>query len=296
MIVRVLMLNILKWRKIWRQHQIIIRIQIIPYCASWAPPRRNRVEPGIPPHQLRRRHSFSAASPGISYFFLTGRRGFLLLFCGRHCGWIGLGHGGWRIVRRLLRRRRRRLPGEELGEVEPGVLAAQLEGLAVVGHGGVLRRVEGTEPEARPVPRQPDLRHPLPPVSLPHAAVELRRRHRDHRGAEERRLPVLLQPRHHHHPPPRAQVQRLAPVLQQPQLLRRDRPRCRRRRLPCEIRREGHVLLVLRGEGDHLPLRLEQWDRIRPELLLLMLMLRRRRRRILQGEGKVGRRKRRRRR
>ena len=35
-------------------------------------------------------------------------------------------------------------------------------------------RVVGAEPDAHPVLRQPDLRHPLAPLPLPHAAVRLR--------------------------------------------------------------------------------------------------------------------------
>lgn len=65
------------------------------------------------------------------------------------------------------------LAEEEVGEVETGVLPPELEGLAVVGHGGVLGGVECAEPEAAAVAGEANLRHPPPPVPLPDAPVEL---------------------------------------------------------------------------------------------------------------------------
>jgi hypothetical protein len=66
--------------------------------------------------------------------------------------------------------------GEQLrrrrgGEVEVRARAVEEERGAVVGAGGVLGGGEGAEPLARPLPRLPDLRHPLAPAPLPHAAV-----------------------------------------------------------------------------------------------------------------------------
>lgn len=80
---------------------------------------------------------------------------------GRRGGRGGGGGGG----RRRRRQRRRR------GEVEVGAGPVEEERGAVVGPGGVLGGGEGAEPLARALPRLPDLRHPLPPAPLPHAAV-----------------------------------------------------------------------------------------------------------------------------
>jgi hypothetical protein len=89
-------------------------------------------------------------------------------------------------------------------EVEARRVAAEAEGRLVVGDRRVLGGVEGAEPQPRSVPGQPDLRHPLAPVPLPHAAVHLRlgsgrRRysgvfHQLRPRAEERRheAPLLL--------------------------------------------------------------------------------------------------------
>uniref|UniRef100_A0A804PKS2 Uncharacterized protein n=1 Tax=Zea mays TaxID=4577 RepID=A0A804PKS2_MAIZE len=137
------------------------------------------------------------------------------------------------------------LAKEQVGEVELGVLATELEGLAVVRHGGVLGGVEGAEPQARAVAREADLRHPLPPVALPHAAVELGR-------AQQ-----LLVQRRRHGPgpgpgaePPGAQVQRLAPVAQQQHLLLHLR---RRHELRREQRSRGRPeLLLSASERNHL--------------------------------------------
>jgi hypothetical protein len=61
----------------------------------------------------------------------------------------------------------------DAGEVEARVLSAEPEGGAVVGVRGGLRGVVGAEPDAHPVLRQPDFGHPLAPLPLPHAAVQL---------------------------------------------------------------------------------------------------------------------------
>lgn len=58
-------------------------------------------------------------------------------------------------------------------EVEARSVAAQLVGGDVVRDGGVLSVVEGAEPHPGPPPRQPDLRHPLPPLPLPRASEKL---------------------------------------------------------------------------------------------------------------------------
>ncbi|KAJ1268375.1 hypothetical protein BS78_07G129900, partial [Paspalum vaginatum] len=81
----------------------------------------------------------------------------------------------------------RRPGGGVVGEVEARGVAAQAVGGLVVGERGLLGGVEGAEPQPGAVAGQPDLRHPLAPVPLPHAAVQLlrprRRRHRHrHRG------------------------------------------------------------------------------------------------------------------
>ena len=68
-------------------------------------------------------------------------------------------------ARRGERRRRRG------GEVEVRAGAVEEERGAVVGARGVLGGGEGAEPLAGALPRLPDLRHPLAPAPLPHAAV-----------------------------------------------------------------------------------------------------------------------------
>uniref|UniRef100_J3MUT9 Uncharacterized protein n=1 Tax=Oryza brachyantha TaxID=4533 RepID=J3MUT9_ORYBR len=62
--------------------------------------------------------------------------------------------------------------GEDLvGEVDLGLGALEADGGRVVGAGGFLGGVEGPEPHPRRLHRVPDLRRPLPPRPLPHAAV-----------------------------------------------------------------------------------------------------------------------------
>jgi hypothetical protein len=129
------------------------------------------------------------------------------------------------------------LAEEQVGEVEARVLAAELEGLAVVGHGGVLGGVEGAEPEARAFPGEADLRHPLAPVALPHAAVQLR-------WALPLRAEQLLEQRRRDRPaaePARAQVQRLVPVPQQHLLVHLRRHELRRE----QRTRRAELLLML---------------------------------------------------
>uniref|UniRef100_A0A8R7K4N2 Uncharacterized protein n=1 Tax=Triticum urartu TaxID=4572 RepID=A0A8R7K4N2_TRIUA len=74
----------------------------------------------------------------------------------------------------------------DAGEVEARVLAAEPVGGAVVGVRGGLGRVVGAEPDAHPVLRQPDLRHPLAPLPLPHTAVHLPPRRRRRRVLRRR--------------------------------------------------------------------------------------------------------------
>ncbi|BAT16046.1 Os12g0168150, partial [Oryza sativa Japonica Group] len=90
------------------------------------------------------------------------------------------------------RRRRRRWEGGVLGEVELGAAAAEAEGGAVVGAGGVLGGVEGAEPHARRLVRVPDLRRPLPPRPLPHPSVPLPRRAAAGVGRGRRRELLLV--------------------------------------------------------------------------------------------------------
>jgi len=102
------------------------------------------------------------------------------------------------------RAREVRTAAAEGREVEARRVAAEAEGRLVVGERRVLGGVEGAEPQPRPIPGQPDLRHPLAPVPLPNAAVQLRQRRRRpgvlhglHPRAEERRrcqqaAPLLL--------------------------------------------------------------------------------------------------------
>ncbi|KAJ1281093.1 hypothetical protein BS78_04G281700, partial [Paspalum vaginatum] len=88
-------------------------------------------------------------------------------------------------------------------EVEPRHVAAEAERRLVVGERRVLGGVEGAEPQPRAVLGEAYLRHPLAPVALPHAAVQLRLRRR------QRRRPGLL-----HRLRPRAQERRVqAPLL-----------------------------------------------------------------------------------
>lgn len=61
----------------------------------------------------------------------------------------------------------------EVGEVEPGEVAAELVGGPVVGQGGLFGGVEGAEPEPSTVLGETDLRHPFAPMSLPYSSVEL---------------------------------------------------------------------------------------------------------------------------
>jgi hypothetical protein len=135
-------------------------------------------------------------------------------------------------------------------EVEARRVAAEAEGRLVVGERRVLGGVEGAEPQPRPVPGQADLRHPLAPVPLPNAAVQLCGRQRRRPGvlhglrlrAEERRrqlAPLLLLP-------PLCQelrmdlvdLRRVQVVQRQPRrgVHRRRRARRRRRR---GVRRRG---------------------------------------------------------
>jgi hypothetical protein len=65
------------------------------------------------------------------------------------------------VPRRLLRER----------EVELGARATELDGGLVVGPGGLLGGVERAQPLAHRAARVADLRRPLPPRPLPHAAV-----------------------------------------------------------------------------------------------------------------------------
>jgi len=65
--------------------------------------------------------------------------------------------------------------GGVVGEVEARRVAAEAVGGLVVGERRLLGGVEGAEPEAGAVAREADLRHPLAPVPLPHAAVQLLR-------------------------------------------------------------------------------------------------------------------------
>jgi hypothetical protein len=65
--------------------------------------------------------------------------------------------------------------GGVVGEVEARRVAAEAVGGLVVGQRRLLGGVEGAEPEPGAVAREPDLRHPLAPVPLPHAAVQLLR-------------------------------------------------------------------------------------------------------------------------
>jgi hypothetical protein len=94
-----------------------------------------------------------------------------------------------------------RAAAAEGGEVEARRVAAEAEGRLVVGERGFLGGVECPQPQPRPVPRQADLRHPLAPVPLAHAAVQLPRGRRRHpgmlhqlrpRGEERRRKALLL--------------------------------------------------------------------------------------------------------
>lgn len=79
----------------------------------------------------------------------------------------------------------------EVGEVEPGEIAAELVGGSVVGQGGLFGGVEGAEPKPGTVLRETDLGDPFAPMTLPHSSIELggfRRRadllHRDGFGTE----------------------------------------------------------------------------------------------------------------
>jgi hypothetical protein len=62
----------------------------------------------------------------------------------------------------------------EVGEVENGARALDAERGDVVRARGHLRAGEGAETDARLLARLPDLRHPLPPCTHPHAAVRRR--------------------------------------------------------------------------------------------------------------------------
>lgn len=58
-----------------------------------------------------------------------------------------------------------------VGEVEAGGAAAEAEEGGVEGAGGFLGGVVGAQPDALPAVGEADLRHPLPPLALPHPLV-----------------------------------------------------------------------------------------------------------------------------
>lgn len=76
--------------------------------------------------------------------------------------------------------------GHLLGEVELGAAPAEAERGGVVGARRVLGGAEGAQPDARRLPRVPDLRRPLAPQPPPHPAVPARCRRRRHHHRRRR--------------------------------------------------------------------------------------------------------------
>jgi hypothetical protein len=119
----------------------------------------------------------------------------------RHRCWRGLvvvKEEAWRLAGALqqpgvLPAAEHRLGGGErggLGEVELGAGAAEAERGGVVGARGGLGGVEGPQPHARRLVRVADLRRPLPPRPLPHAAVPLPAARAGGRRGREPQLPA----------------------------------------------------------------------------------------------------------